>query len=78
MTEIHACLCGEWVNLSDDSECVIGENHQDPITWWKEGSPVWSSRNRNSNIYETLDYVNIHYRGKDYRINTIFIQIVKY
>lgn len=40
MTEIHACLCGEWVNLSDDSECVIGENHQDPITWWKEGSPV--------------------------------------
>ena len=68
MTEIHACLCGEWVNLSDDSECIIGENHQDPITWWKEGSPVWSSGNRNSNSYETLDYVNIHYRGKDYQI----------
>lgn len=77
MTEIHACLCGKWVNLSDDSECVIREYRQDPITWRKEGSPIWSSGDRKSNSYESLDYVNIHYRGRDYRINPIFIQIVR-
>lgn len=76
MTEIHACLCGNWVNLSEDENCIIGEYHQDPNTWWKEGSPIWSAGNRNLNSYENLDYVNIHYRGKDYRINPIFIQVV--
>ncbi|MFZ7333624.1 hypothetical protein [Streptococcus pluranimalium] len=77
MTEVHACLCGNWVNLTDDPDCVIGEHRQDPVTWWKEGSPIWASKNNNSNSYESLDYVNIHYRGKDYRINPIFIQIVR-
>ncbi|EFY03468.1 ORF065 [Streptococcus dysgalactiae subsp. dysgalactiae] len=76
MTEIHACLCGNWVNLSDDENCIVGEYRQDPITWWKEGAPIWSSGKRTSNSYEDLDYVNIHYRGKDYRINPIFIQVV--
>ncbi|CAG5775670.1 Uncharacterised protein [Streptococcus pneumoniae] len=54
MTEIHACLCGNWVNLSADDDCVMGPN---------------------MSMYHQ-DYIYIHYRGADYRIHPMFIQIV--
>ncbi len=36
MTEIHACLCGNWVNLSADDDCVMGPNMASPYIWWEK------------------------------------------
>lgn len=33
MTEIHACLCGNWVNLSAKDDCVMGPNMASPYIW---------------------------------------------
>ena len=77
MKNVYACLLGEWVNLNDDPNCTIGENHASPYLWFEEGARIYSPEKRKeSNTYYELDYVHIHYKGKDYRINPIFIQIV--
>lgn len=76
MKKIYACLLGNWVNLTDDPNCVMGENHSKPITWYEENASIWSPKTREEHTYYQLDYVEIHYLGKDYRINPIFIQIV--
>lgn len=79
MTKIYASLTGNWVCLNDDPDCTIGEWQQSPTQWWKEGAPVYAPATRNSEITDTLyclDYVKIHYKGKDYRINPMFIQVV--
>lgn len=77
MEKIYACLIGNWVCLNDDPECVIDRNGQDPYHWWEEGAEVYApiSREKENSYYE-LDYVNIQYKGKGYRINPMFIQIV--
>ena len=77
MKKIYACLLGDWVCLNDDPDSIIDRNGQSPFTWWEEGAPIYApfSRSRENSLYE-LDYVDIHYKGKDYRINPIFIQIV--
>lgn len=79
MQKIYACLLGEWVCLNDDPDCVIGENLQRPSIWWKESAPVYAPTTRDpgcKNSLYGLDYVNIIYKGKSYRINPMFIQIV--
>lgn len=79
MTKIYACLIGNWVCLNDDPDCVISDDHKNPYLWWKEGAPVYAPSTRNKEIENTfygLDYVNLYYKGKDYRINPMFIQIV--
>ena len=79
MKKIYACLLGNWVCLNDDPNCVIGNNRQDPYIWWEEGASVYSPIVKNTKYENSLlgfDYVNIHYKNKDYRINPIFIQIV--
>lgn len=38
MTNIYACLLGNWVNLSDDPNCVMGIYQKDPNTWWEENA----------------------------------------
>lgn len=78
LKKVYACLIGNWVCLNDDPDCVIGTNRQSPSTWFEEGADVYAptSRNpKNTNKYTELDYVYIHYMGKDYRINPIYIQI---
>lgn len=77
MTKIYACLVGNWVCLNDDPDCVIGNNMQDPYTWWEEGAEIYApiTKSKKDTLYE-LDYLKIHYKGKDYRINPIFIQVV--
>ncbi|MDY8046534.1 hypothetical protein UY416_09535 [Paenibacillus polymyxa] len=76
--QVHACLIGNWVNLSDDPDCKIGENHASPSIWWEESAKIYSpfSRAKAHTMYEQ-DYVHIHYKGVDYRIHPMFIQIVK-
>lgn len=79
MTKIYACLLGEWVCLSDDPECKISEWHKSPNDWWKEGAPVWSPKSKDEDeehTYYTMDYTHIFYKGVDYRINPIFIQVI--
>lgn len=77
MTKVYACLVGKWVCLNDDDGCVIGENHLPPAQWWKEDAQIYApfKPDRENSLYST-PYVNISYKGKDYRINPMFIQIV--
>lgn len=81
MTKIYACLIGNWVCLNDDPSCTISDYHKKPYLWWEEGAPVFApaQRSNDENIEHSfygLDYVNVFYQGKRYRINPIFIQIV--
>jgi len=79
MTTIYACLAGEWVRLNDDPECTIGEQHKPPFFWWEEGAPIYAPSQRKSDLEDSfygLDYIHIFFRGKDWRINPVFIQIV--
>ena len=79
MNKVYACLAGTWVCLNDDPECCITETGQSPSLWWKEGAPICSPGKTNADsehsLYD-LDYVNIFYESKTYRICPIFIQIV--
>lgn len=79
--KIFACLCGEWCCLTDDPNCVMGVHKQSPYIWYEEGAVIASSEsNANHSLakdsYYNLDYIHIHYHGKDYRINPVFIQII--
>ena len=77
MTNIYACLAGNWVCLNDDPSCTVGSNGQSPSEWFNAGAEVYAPLDRESeNTYYELEYVNISYRGKNYRISPIFIQIV--
>ena len=77
MTKIYACLIGNWVCLNDDPDCVISDERQSPYFWWEDGAPIYSPNLKTEeHTFYQLDYVNLHYKGKDYRINPIFIQIV--
>lgn len=79
MTNIYACLCGKWVNLCDDEKCVMGNHMTSPRVWWEENASIYAPTTRAPKLvdsYYALDYLHIFYKGKDYRINPIFIQIV--
>ncbi|MEQ2814603.1 hypothetical protein AAAV04_12065 [Phascolarctobacterium faecium] len=77
MVKIYACLIGNWVCLNDDSDCKIGVHGASPSTWWEENADIWApfKRNEENTLYQ-LDYINIVYKGTNYRINPTFIQIV--
>lgn len=77
MKKIYACLIGEWVCLNDDPNCTIGSKHKAPAIWWEENATIYAPTNPpKENTLYNQNYVNLHYKGKDYRINPIFIQIV--
>lgn len=78
MLYVYANLLGNWVNLSDDENCVMGPRMTRPNIWWEENAELWSpiQKAKADTMYQ-LDYVMIHYKGKDYRINPIHIQIVE-
>lgn len=77
MKKVYACLAGNWACLNYDPECVIGHNRVNPIQWYEENAEIGAPIEREKpNTYYHLNYVYIFYRGKDYRINPIFIQIV--
>lgn len=78
MKNVYACLLGNWVNLGDDPDCKVGNHGQSPYIWYEENATIWSPiKKAEKDTYYQLDYVNIHYLGKSYRINPIFIQIVE-
>jgi len=77
MTKVYACLVGNWVNLSDDPDCIMGVHRQSPYTWWKDGADIYSpykKEEEHSLCYQ--DYIWISYKSVDYRIHPMFIQIV--
>ncbi|HHY74077.1 MAG TPA: hypothetical protein GX497_12825 [Bacillus bacterium] len=77
MKKVYANLLGEWVNLSEDDNCVMGPHKTSPFIWWEENAEIYSPlRKRKPDTMYELDYVWIYYKGKEYRINPIFIQIV--
>lgn len=77
MTYVYANLLGVWVNLSEDDNCVMGSHKSSPTVWWEENAEIWSPNKREEHTMYQLDHIHIHYKGKDYRINPIFIQIVE-
>lgn len=77
MKKIYACLTGDWVCLNDDPDCRIFDST--PYHWWEEGAKVWSPINRDPSFEHSLyqhNYVEIYYKGIEYRINPVFIQVV--
>lgn len=76
MKEIWACLTGNWVRLNDDPDCHMGGNQSSPEIWYEENAKIWSPKSKEEHTYYQLDYIYIYYKGKSYRINPIFIQIV--
>ncbi|ARC62545.1 hypothetical protein SFC27_09915 [Bacillus licheniformis] len=74
-TQIYACLCGEWVDLTSDPNCKIGRYDSSQLTWWDEGASIWSPNTKDEHTMYQQDYVDIHYRNADYRIHPMFIQI---
>ena len=77
MTNVYACLAGNWVNLNDDPNCVMGINHASPSIWYEENAVIYSplKRDKGDTLY-TENSTWINYKGRDYLINPIFIQIV--
>lgn len=75
---IFACLIGNWVNLSDDPDCKMGIHMTSPNTWWEENADIYSpfKKEEEHTMYQQ-DYIWIHYKGADYRIHPMFIQIVE-
>lgn len=76
MKNIYACLLGNWVNLNDDPDCVMGENKVSPYIWYEENAIIFNRSIFENDTFYQLPHINIKYCGKDYRINPIFIQIV--
>lgn len=74
---VYACLVGEWVNLNDDPDCKMGIHRTSPSVWWEENAEIWSPLVREEHTMYQLDYIQIYYKGKDYRINPVFLQIVE-
>lgn len=76
MKYVYANLIGTWHCLNDDPDCKMGNNHSDPYTWWEENAEIHSPETKQENTFYDLDYININYKGVDYRIHPIHIQIV--
>lgn len=77
MKNVYACLLGNWVNLSTDDTATIGEDHVSANQWYEENAGIYSPSVKEPNTFYQLDYVHIQFKGIDYRINPIFIQIVE-
>ena len=77
MTKVYACLIGNWVCLNDDPDCKIGVHRSSPDLWWKENAEIFSpfTKEEEHTLYQ-IDYVDIIYQKRRYRVNPIFIQIV--
>lgn len=58
-THVYACLCGEWVNLSSDPNCKMGENMTSPTVWWEEDAKIWSPKNKNIRCINRIMFISI-------------------
>lgn len=63
--KIYANLIGNWHCLNDDPDCTIAM-HEPLETWWKE----------QSHTLHDYNYIDIQFKGTNYRIHPSFIQTV--
>lgn len=76
-THIFANLLGDWVDLNSDPDCVMGSQMVPPTIWWKENAEIYAPVVRPaSNSFYHENYLNVKYKGKNYRIQPCHIQIV--
>ena len=54
MLKIYACLAGDWVCLTDDPDCTIGENKKSPSVWWEENASIYSPGKRPSDLLDSF------------------------
>lgn len=79
MPRIHACLLGEWVCLNDDPDCKVGAHMRSPAMWFEENAELWApNKKKQEHSYYQMDYVELIYKGRSYRINPIFIQLTDF
>lgn len=66
MKHVYANLLGTWVNLNEDENCVMDTGRSRPSVWVDE---------QLGELFD-YDYINIYYKGDEYRIHPTCIQIV--
>lgn len=69
---IYACLLGQWVDITEAGTVA---DHQNPVKYFEENLQ-YADNSRYADCFK-FDYIHVQYQGKDYRINPVFIQIVK-
>lgn len=76
-TKVYANLIGEWVDLSTDDSCVMGPHMTSPDTWWEENAKMYSPiTKQEADTFYQQDYLLVHYKGVDYRLQPSHIQII--
>lgn len=78
-THVYANLAPMgWIDLTTESDTVMGNNMVSPTTWWEENAEIYApvTPNKPHTAYE-LPYVMIGYKGKDYRVSPYHLQIVQ-
>ncbi len=72
---IYANLIGNWVDLTIEPTATI--NEKKPYLWWEESATMYApfDRKQENTMYE-LPYINIDYKGANYRISPTQIQVV--
>lgn len=68
---VYACLLGEWVDITETGTVA---DRQNPVMYFEEHLR-YQENSRYAECFE-YDYIHVQYKGKDYRINPAFIQIV--
>lgn len=71
MKRYYANLLGNWVDITEEGTV---ENHQHVPTFFEERLEYLNGGKISE--YFKYDYINIQYKGKNYRIHPAFIQIV--
>lgn len=71
MIRIYANLLGNWVDITDEGTV---EDHQRPSTYFDENL-CYEGDSKIAKCFE-YDYINVQYKGKNYRIHPTMIQIV--
>ncbi len=71
MKHIYANLLGEWVDITTDGTV---EDQQNPVTYFEENLR-YIEGSTTTECFK-YDYINVQYKGTNYRIHPSCIQIV--
>lgn len=71
MKRIYANLLGEWVDITEEGTV---QDHQNPSVFFEENL-IYEPGSKVAKCFE-YDYINVQYKGLNYRIHPSIIQIV--
>ncbi|MDG4966297.1 hypothetical protein OGZ37_06865 [Lactococcus lactis] len=76
MELVYANLLGNWACLNDDDSCKMGPHMVSPSQWWEENAEMWApiEREEKDTLYQ-FPYIQLSYKGNEYRIAPSHIQI---